>query len=83
MPLIQSRKMSLTGTFRFAKKYPLAVYLIPSGVVKLDAAVIHHFNLAKTEDALTVARRDFRFLTAAGPFEPTPAAGRLAPDFAH
>jgi L-iditol 2-dehydrogenase len=64
VPLIQSREITSTGTFRYANTYPLALHLIASGAVQLERVITHHFSLTETEDALTLARRDPRSLKA-------------------
>lgn len=74
VPLVQSREITLTGTFRYANTYPLALHLIASGAVKLQDIITHHFSLTETEDALTVARRDPQSLKAVVVVEPTPTA---------
>ncbi len=64
VPLLQGREITLTGTFRYANTYPLALSLIASGAVRVDGVVTHRFDIAHTEDALTVARRDPKALKA-------------------
>jgi L-iditol 2-dehydrogenase len=39
VPLIQGREITLTGTFRYANTYPLALQLIPTGVVQVDEII--------------------------------------------
>ena len=56
--LIQSRELTLTGTFRYAGVYPAAIALAASGRVDLAALVTGHYGLADAEQALTAARRD-------------------------
>jgi len=56
--LIQSRELSLTGTFRYAGVYPAAIALAASGRVDLAALVTGHYGLADAEQALTAAVRD-------------------------
>lgn len=56
--LLQTREITLTGTFRYAHTYPAAIGLAESGAVDLDALVTGHFGLDAVEDALTAARRD-------------------------
>ena len=58
VPLLQGREISITGIFRYANTYPLALTLIASGAVQVSDVVTHRFDLEHTEDALTVARRD-------------------------
>jgi L-iditol 2-dehydrogenase len=56
--LLQTREITLTGTFRYAHTYPTAIALAESGAVDLDALVSGHYRLQDVEDALTAARRD-------------------------
>ena len=58
VPMIQTRELSVTGTFRYANTWPFALQLIASGAVDVDALITHHFGLDQTEEALTLARRD-------------------------
>ncbi len=58
VPLVQSRELSITGTFRYARTYPLALELIASGAVEVKRLVTHRFSLEQTEDALTAGRRE-------------------------
>ncbi len=58
VPLIQTRELSVTGTFRYMNTWPLALALIGSGAVDVDTLITHHFGLDQTEDALTLARRE-------------------------
>lgn len=57
IPLLQTREITLTGTFRYANTYPAALALIASGAVATDPIVTHRFTLDETEAALTLARR--------------------------
>lgn len=58
VPLVQSRELSVTGTFRYARTYPLALQLIASGAVDVRRLITHHFGLEETEAALTASRRE-------------------------
>jgi L-iditol 2-dehydrogenase len=58
VPLIQTRELTVTGTFRYARTYPLALQLIGSGQVDVATLITHHFPLDQTEAALTLARRE-------------------------
>ena len=64
VPLMQGRELTLTGTFRYANTYPLALDLIASGAVQVDPVITHRFDIGRAEDALTVGRRDSRALKA-------------------
>ncbi len=55
---VQTREIEVTGTFRYANTWPTAVALATSGEVDLDRLATHHFGLAETERALTVAATD-------------------------
>ncbi len=54
---IQNRELVLTGVFRYANTWPLAIELASSGRVDLDALVTGRFGLDAVEDALTAAGR--------------------------
>ncbi|MGI3784661.1 MAG: NAD(P)-dependent alcohol dehydrogenase [Janthinobacterium lividum] len=58
IPLVQSRELTITGTFRYARTYPLALELIASGAVDVRRLITHHFGLEETEAALTAGRRE-------------------------
>ena len=58
IPMVQSRELTITGTFRYARTYPLALELIASGAVNVKRLVTHHFSLEETEAALTAGRRE-------------------------
>jgi L-iditol 2-dehydrogenase len=58
IPLVQSRELTVTGTFRYARTYPLALELISSGAVDVDRLITHRFGLEETEAALTAGRRE-------------------------
>ena len=64
VPLLQGREITLTGTFRYANTYPLALSLIATGEVKVDEIITHRFTIDHTEDALTIARKDPNALKA-------------------
>jgi L-iditol 2-dehydrogenase len=64
VPVVQGRELTITGVFRYANTYPLALQLIASGAVNVTDVISHRFRLADTEQALTVARRDARALKA-------------------
>ncbi len=58
MAAIQSRELTLTGTFRYANTYPAVIALAASGRVDLDAIVTGHFPLEEAEAALRAGRED-------------------------
>ncbi len=58
LPYLQDREITLTGAFRYANTWPIAVQLAASGRVDLDAVVTGHYGLASAEAALTAARAD-------------------------
>jgi L-iditol 2-dehydrogenase len=49
---VQTREITVTGTFRYANTWPTAIALAASGAVDLDALVTDRFPLAETEQAL-------------------------------
>src|SRR5215204_1129536 len=58
LAFIQTREITLTGTFRYANTYPTAIDLAATGKVDLDAMVTSHYDLAETEEALQASRQD-------------------------
>jgi L-iditol 2-dehydrogenase len=52
---IQNRELVVTGVFRYANTWPLAIDLIASGKVDLDALVTGRFGLDRVEEALATA----------------------------
>lgn len=64
VPLLQSREITLTGTFRYANTYPLALHLMAAGTVRVEEIITHRFGIEETESALTVGRRDPHALKA-------------------
>ncbi len=63
-PSSRAREITLTGTFRYANTYPLALRLIAAGLVKVDEVITHRFAIDQTEAALTIGRRDPNALKA-------------------
>lgn len=55
--LLQSRELTITGTFRYAHTYPAAIALAASGRIDLDALVSSRHGLDGTEDALLAGSR--------------------------
>jgi L-iditol 2-dehydrogenase len=52
---IQNREITVTGVFRYANTWPLAIELVSSGRVDLDSMVTGRFGLADVEAALNAA----------------------------
>jgi len=52
---IQGREIELTGVFRYANTWPLAIELVSNGKVDLDALVTGRYPLADVEAALHAA----------------------------
>lgn len=59
LPLSQlnARELTIALVNRYAHTWPTAIELIASGRVDAAAIVTHHFGLAETEDAITLAAR--------------------------
>ncbi len=55
---VQDRELIITGAFRYANTWPIAIRLAASGRVDLDVMVTGHFGLADVEAALTAAKTD-------------------------
>lgn len=55
---VQDRELTITGAFRYARTWPVAIDLVASGRVDLDALVTGHHRLDEVEKALTAARTD-------------------------
>jgi L-iditol 2-dehydrogenase len=54
--VLQNREIWLSGVFRYANTWPLAIELVSSGRVDLDRLVTARFGLAEAERALTSGR---------------------------
>jgi L-iditol 2-dehydrogenase len=52
IPVIQNRELIVTGVFRYANTWPIAIGLVESGAVDLDSMVTGHFGLDEVADAL-------------------------------
>ena len=55
---VQDRELIITGAFRYANTWPIAIELAASGRVDLDSIVTGHYTLDQVEDALTASRND-------------------------
>ena len=64
VPLVQGRELTITGVFRYANTYPLALQLISTGAVNVADVVTHRFALEETEQALRIGRVDANSLKA-------------------
>jgi len=64
VPLVQGRELSITGVFRYANTYPLALQLISTGAVNVADVVTHRFALEDTEQALQIGKVDRNSLKA-------------------
>lgn len=58
MAVLQTREITLTGTFRYANTYPAAIALAASGKVDLGRIITGHYPLRAAEEALQAARID-------------------------
>lgn len=56
--VIQSRELTVTGTFRYAHTYPDAIALVAAGRIDLDALVGARLPLAESETALKMGHTD-------------------------
>lgn len=56
--LLQGREAWVTGTFRYANTYPLAIELIRSGKVQIAPIVTHVLPLDQAEEALLIPAKD-------------------------
>ena len=56
--VIQSRELTVTGTFRYAHTYPDAIALVAAGRINLDALVGARLPLAESEAALKMGHTD-------------------------
>jgi L-iditol 2-dehydrogenase len=55
---VQDRELTVTGAFRYANTWPIAIQLAASGRVDLDSMVTGHYGLDDVEAALTASRSD-------------------------
>jgi L-iditol 2-dehydrogenase len=52
IPVIQNNELVVTGIFRYANTWPLAIELVRSGRIDLDSMVTGHFGINDVEAAL-------------------------------
>ena len=55
---IQAYELQLSGLFRYANTWPVAIDLVASGRIDLDRLVTGRYGLEQTEEALTAGARD-------------------------
>ena len=55
---LQDRELTVTGAFRYANTWPVAIDLVASGRVDLDRMVTGHYGLEEVDSALSAARQD-------------------------
>jgi L-iditol 2-dehydrogenase len=67
---LQDRELTVTGAFRYANTWPIAIDLAASGRVDLDRMVTGHYGLEDVGTALTAARQDPTVIKAV--VRPTP-----------
>ncbi len=58
LSFLQNREITLTGTFRYANTYPIAIDLVAHRRVDLGAIITGHFSLDEAEAALRSTRED-------------------------
>lgn len=58
LSLLQTRELTVTGSFRYANTYPAAIALASSGAVPLDDLVDATFPLSQVAEALQATRRN-------------------------
>ncbi|XP_037292429.1 sorbitol dehydrogenase-like [Manduca sexta] len=58
LPLSQAmlREVDVKGSFRIMNTYPAAISAVASGAIPLKKFITHHFPLAKTKEALDLAK---------------------------
>ncbi|MGO3886611.1 MAG: zinc-binding dehydrogenase, partial [Mycetocola sp.] len=65
--LIQNKELTVTGTFRYVNTWPLAIALVESGAIDLDALVTDRFGLDEAERALEVSTAETSLKTIVQP----------------
>ena len=58
VPLVQGRELRITGTFRYANTWPLAISIAEKGLVDLDGLVTSRHGLDDVEAALVAGARE-------------------------
>jgi L-iditol 2-dehydrogenase len=58
LPVVQERELEVTGTFRYAGTWPVAIALVAAGRVDLERLVTGTYALVEAEDALRAGCRD-------------------------
>jgi L-iditol 2-dehydrogenase len=58
LSVVQERELEVTGTFRYAGTWPVAIALVAAGRVDLERLVTGTYALQQAEQALTAGRRD-------------------------
>ena len=58
VPLVQGRELRITGTFRYANTWPLAVDIASRGLIDLDGLVTSRHGLDDVEAALVAGARE-------------------------
>jgi L-iditol 2-dehydrogenase len=71
--VIQNRELTLTGVFRYAHTWPLAIELVASGRVNLAPLVTGYFNLDEAAEALDADRTAGSLKAIVRPQEQRPA----------
>jgi len=56
--VLQTKEISLTGTFRYANTYPTAIDLLERKRIRLDPIITGRYGLDKVLEALTASRKD-------------------------
>jgi L-iditol 2-dehydrogenase len=64
LSVVQERELNVTGTFRYANTWPMAIALAASGRVDLDRLVTGDYGIDSVEDALTAGRHDANAIKA-------------------
>jgi L-iditol 2-dehydrogenase len=60
--ILQTREISLTGTFRYANTYPTAIDLLVRKRIRLDPIITGRYALEQVAEALTISREDPSFI---------------------